>query len=459
MFLEQIFIKGLGCMSYVIGCKDSGDAVVVDPDRDINVYLRIAEREGLHFRWIIETHLHADHVSGNTTLAHLTGAQIAIHADAEVAYPHRTLRDGDTLSIGHVRLHVRHTPGHTPDSISLAVVDTTRGEQPCFLMTGDTLFVGDVGRPDLVGGDSAPLLAHKLFDSLFNVLLHYDQAAIVYPGHGSGSLCGRSIGDSRLTTLGYENQFNRALQTRDLPQFVSTVTERLPVQPGNHSWIKHQNINGPSILETVTAHELSVDDVRRELDAGAVLLDLRSLEAHQQLTLAKTAWLPPDEQMANRVGFVIPAGTAVILILDDPAAYREQALTLARVSFDHILGYVHEGTEALARSGMKVWRDRRRDLSAHELADKLNDLEPLTVVDVREPWEYAEGHVPGALNIPLIQVAERVHELPLNQPIAVICEGGDRSIAGAALVDRFAAQPAYNVADGTRAWRERHATA
>src|SRR5512142_2515370 len=248
MYLQQFFVDGLGCASYLVGCEAKGSAAVIDPDRDVQKYLDTAAARGLQITQIIETHLHADHVSGNTDLAARTGAAVYLHEASGATFPHQPLKHADVLTLGNVRLHVRHTPGHTPESITLLIADTTRADEPWLALTGDTLFVGDAGRPDLVGLDAARDLAGQLYESLNHELLPLADGLLIYPGHGAGSLCGRSIGSVRSTTLGFERHHNPALEPRDKADFVEFATKDLPEQPGNHQRIKALNRHGPNPL-------------------------------------------------------------------------------------------------------------------------------------------------------------------------------------------------------------------
>ena len=215
MFTQQFFVEGLGCASYIVGCEAKGIAAVIDPDREVQKYLDVAAGRGLKITHIIETHLHADHVSGNTDLAARTGADIYVHETSGAEYPHKSLKDDDVIALGNIRIRALHTPGHTPESITLLVSDTTRAEEPWLALTGDTLFVGDIGRPDLVGMEAARGLANDMYDSLFEKILPLNDSLLIYPGHGAGSLCGKSIGSMKSSTLGFERKYNLSLSPRD----------------------------------------------------------------------------------------------------------------------------------------------------------------------------------------------------------------------------------------------------
>ncbi len=300
MYAQQFFVEGLGCSSYLVGCEAYGVAAVIDPDREVNKYIEAARGRGLQITHVIETHLHADHVSGNTDLAERTGADIYLHELAQAEFSHRPLKDGDTLMLGNVRLDVRHTPGHTPESISLLVTDTTRAQEPWMVMTGDTLFVGDIGRPDLVGADKARDLAKSMYKSLFNGLLTLDDHLLIYPGHGAGSLCGKSIGSMRSTTLGYERKFNPALSERSQEEFIEFATSNLPEQPGNHQRIKTMNRQGPKALGEVKARPLSIEKAIEYFQRGAAMLDTRAKQITSPNTFRELSiYLPTTTRSAT----------------------------------------------------------------------------------------------------------------------------------------------------------------
>jgi len=453
MYLQQFFIDGLGCTSYLVGCESKGIAAIVDPDRDVQKYLDAAQGRGLKITHILETHLHADHVSGNTGLAERTGADIYLHEAAGARFPHRSLKDGDVLELGAVRLAVRHTPGHTPESITLLVSDTTRAEQPWMALTGDLLFVGDVGRPDLVGPEAARNLAGDLYESLFHNLLQETDALMVYPGHGAGSLCGRSLGSMRSTTLGYEKQFNPALAPREKSQFIDYITTNLPEQPGNHHYIKDLNRQGPKPLGQVTPKPLTIEEAIPYFRRGAAMLDTRPKEDFLAKHVQGAVHLPADDQLANRVGFVLPPDIPLVLVLPTEADYRQAVYSLARVGFENAVGYLEGGIQAWEEYGLPVTSGDVEDLQPRDLQAMLSNGAQPVVLDVREPWEYQMGHVPGARLIPLGELSRRLGELDPEQPIAVICQSGNRSQSAAALLAQKGFKKVYNVAGGTSAWQ------
>ena len=322
MYLEQFFIDGLGCASYLVGCEGAGVAAVVDPDRDIQKYLDAASERGMSITHIIETHLHADHVSGNSDLAAQTGADIYVHEAAQAAFPHQKLTGGDVITLGNVELRVRFTPGHTPESITLLVVDKTRADEPWMALTGDTLFVGDAGRPDLVGMEAARELAGHMHTTLHDEYLTLSDGVMILPGHGAGSLCGKSIGSVLSSTMGYERQHNPALQVHERDAYIDFATADLPEQPGNHKRIKQINRQGPRPLGTVTPRPLTVQAAVTHFRQGAALLDTRSKADYRAKHIPGAVHLEADDQLSNRVGFVLPSDMPVILLLAVGADYN-----------------------------------------------------------------------------------------------------------------------------------------
>lgn len=454
MFQQQFFIDGLGCASYLIGCESKGVAAVIDPDRDIQKYLETAETRGMEITMIIETHLHADHVSGNTDLAARTGATIYLHEDSGAEFEHTALKDGEELALGNVRLVVKHTPGHTPESITLLIADTTRSDQTWMALTGDTLFVGDIGRPDLVGIEAARGLAENMYHSLNDTLLHLDDSVLIYPGHGAGSLCGRSIGSVRSTTLGFERRFNDALQSRSKNEFIEYATHDLPEQPGNHKRIKHINRQGPRPLGDVTPKSLAIQDAIPYFQQGAAMLDLRNKSAYVQKHVPGSVHLEVDDQLSNRIGFVLPSDVPIILLLEDKNHYQRVIYSLARVGYENIIGYLSDNIDTWEVLGLPVTSGDVQDIRPNELKVLLetNNDRLLTIIDVREPWEYQQGHIPGAQLMPLGEFRVKVQELDTTQPIAVVCATGARSQTAAALLGRQGFTTVYNLVGGTSGW-------
>ena len=455
MFSQQFFVEGLGCASYLVGCEAKGVAAVIDPDREVQKYLDLAASRGLKITHIIETHLHADHVSGNTDLAERTRADIYVHEASGAEFAHKPLKHEDVIELGNVRLKILHTPGHTPESITLLVSDTTRAEEPWLALTGDTLFVGDIGRPDLVGIEAARGLANNMYDTLTQKILPLNDSLMIYPGHGAGSLCGKSIGSMKSTTLGFERKYNLALSPRERDEFVEYAISDLPEQPGNHTRIKATNRKGPKPLGKLEKRSITIQDSIPHFQRGAGLLDTRSKEEYVQAHVPGSVHLEADSQLSNRIGFVFPPDVPVILLLSDSAQYEQVVYSLARVGYDNVIGYLSDGLDVWEKMGLPITAGDIKDLEPaelHSLMQNCTNGDCPVVVDVREPWEYRQGHVPGAVLIPLGQLSSRLNELDPEHPVAVICASGSRSQSAAALLGQKGFKTVYNILGGTGAW-------
>ncbi len=455
MYTQQFFVEGLGCASYIVGCEAQGVAAIVDPDREIQKYLDVAAERGLKITHIIETHLHADHVSGNTDLAARTGADIYVHEASGAEFSHKPLKHEDVIELGNIRLKVLHTPGHTPESITLLVSDTTRAAEPWLALTGDTLFVGDMGRPDLVGVEAARGLANNMYDTLTEKILPLNDGLLIYPGHGAGSLCGKSIGSMKSTTLGFERKYNPALSPREREAFVEYAISGLPEQPGNHTRIKAMNRKGPKPLGLVAAQPITVKESISYFQSGTGLLDTRSKEEYVQAHIPGSVHLEADSQLSNRIGFVFPPDVPIILLLSDPSEYEQVVYSLARVGYDKVVGYLSEGLDVWEKMGLPITSGDIKDLEPrelHQLLQTCSNGDCPVVVDVREPWEYRQGHVPGAVLIPVGQLSSRLNELDPVHPVAVICASGNRSQSAAALLGQKGFKTVYNIVGGTGAW-------
>ncbi len=444
MYFKQFSLDGLACQSYFIGDDDA--AVVVDPQRDVDIYVTEARERGFAIRHIVETHVHADHVSGNTELAARTGATIYMPAKAGATFPHASLGDGDEIRVGAVILRAIFTPGHTPEHIALVVTDTTRSNEPWFALTGDFLFVGDVGRPDLLGAAETRALATQLYDSLHSRLLDLPDGLEVYPGHGAGSLCGRAMSAKLSTTVGFERRFNYALQVDDRRQFVEMMTSDLPTQPPNVPYIKRLNCEGPPVLGQLAARRLSAPQVRRLIGKGAVVVDTRSSAAFGtgHVRGALNVHLS-SRQFATRLGFLVSPESAMIFIARAGAEALGAMRAATRVGLDHHAGYITPGEAA------KLPQVRLAQLTVNQLYGAMQK-HAAAVLDVREKSEYDLGHVPGAQLIPLGQLPARLAELPTGSPLALICASGQRSSSAASHLLRHDVPQVLNVIGGFETW-------
>ena len=457
MYTQQFFIDGLACASYLVGCEIKGIAAIIDPDLDVGKYLEAAEFQGMKITHIIETHLHADHVSGNTTLSGRCRADIYIHEASGAEYTHKPLHDQEVIELGTVHIRVLHTPGHTPESVTLLLSDTRRTAEPWLALTGDTLFVGDIGRPDLVGAEAARDLAENMYDSLFNRILPLDDSLMIYPGHGAGSLCGKFIRAMRFTSLGFERNYNPALAPRGRAEFIDFAVSDLPEQPGSHKRIKAINRAGPKPLGEVQDSPLTIQQAQASLQQGAIVLDTRPKETYTKGHIVGSIHLEANPQLSNQIGFVVPTGASILLVLEEPSQYRTVLYYLLRVGYDNVVGYLADSPDAWSEMGLPMASGAVHDIDPkklNELMRTINEAGSPFILDVREPWEFRRGHIPEAVLIPLGELASRLGELDPDQPTAVICARGNRSQPAAALLEQKGFWKVYNVLGGTNAWKK-----
>jgi hydroxyacylglutathione hydrolase len=445
---RQFYLGCLAQASYLIGSE--GEAAVVDPRRDVDPYLEEAAEHGLAIRYVIETHLHADFVSGHRELAARTGAVIVFGSRARVDFEHRAVGDGEELRLGVLRLRILETPGHTPESISVLVMDPAQGPEPALVFTGDTLFAGDVGRPDLVagGGFSPESMASLLYDSLHTKLLTLPDSVRIFPGHGAGSLCGRSLSDQTSSTIGEQRRGNYALQPMSRERFIAMTTTDLPEQPRHFARDVEINRTGAQpIAERPLPRPLSPDALERLQEEGAELLDVRSAAAFGGGHVPGAVNVGLEGQFATWAGALLDPERPLVLAAGDDGAIAEAQLRLARVGRDALAGYLADGVDAWSGSGRPLRELPQLDVDQlHERRDELQ------VLDVRRPREFRAGRVPGARNFPLDQLRREASELDPDVPTAVICAGGYRSSAGASLLLGRSFREVYNVAGGTQAW-------
>jgi hydroxyacylglutathione hydrolase len=449
VIFQQILNEESGCLSYLIGCTQAGHAAIVDPARDrVDDYVAMARRKGLAVSAILETHVHADHVSGNQALAGKTGARIHIHPAANAAFPHEPVEHRREIQIGSVALQVIHVPGHTPDSIAVLVTDRSRGPEPWFVLTGDTLFVGDVGRPDF-GGEQA---AASLYASLTERLLRLPDSVEVYPAHGAGSSCGRAMSSKTATTIGFERRFNAALQVPDAEEFVRRLMTGLPPKPPNFDRIIARN-RAQALPQSAEPRPLAAAQVRELLDKGACVLDVRSPEEFGEAHIpgALNVWIE-SPQFANRAGLFAPAEAPVVLVVASPTDLTRAVQGLGRIGFDAIAGSLQWGMTEWKGQGLPLGRVPQ--ISVHDLATMKDERPDLVVVDVRELVEWDEGHIDGALHLPMGEALARKDLIPAGRPKAVLCAGGLRSSTVISALSRAGFTDFYNVIGGMTAWQK-----
>jgi hydroxyacylglutathione hydrolase len=452
VYFKQFYLGCLAQASYLLGSE--GEAAVVDPRRDVDEYLAEAEAQGLRIRYVIETHLHADFVSGHRELAERTGAEILISARAGATFPHRGVRDGDEVELGHLRLRFLETPGHTPESVCVLVTDTAESPQPKLVLTGDTLFIGDVGRPDLVGGQglTPQAMAGLLYDSLHGKLMTLGDDVAVYPAHGAGSLCGRHMSSETSSTIGEQRRRNYALQPMDRARFVQVVTADLPEAPRYFPLDVALNRQGAvGLAERPLPPALSPAQVAAAAATGAALLDVRGGPEFGAGHLPGSVNVGLSGQFASWAGILLDASRPLVIVAEDEGGAREAVLRLARVGLENVAGHLAGGVLAWERDGRPL--ARLPQIAVDELRARVAEDPALQVVDVRRPGEYTGGHVPGARTVPLDRLEAELGTLDASRPTAVICAGGYRSSAACSLLQRggFAA-PLFNVVGGTSAW-------
>ncbi len=454
MYFEQFYLGCLAHASYLLG--SNGEAVVVDPQRDVDLYLKAAEEQGLAIRHIFETHLHADFVSGHKELAARTGAKIYFGAQAGVTFAHIAVHDGFELTFGEARIAVLETPGHTLESICLVVTDLARtdngSQKPYAVLTGDTLFIGDVGRPDLSGTHSPEQLAGMLYDSLHNKLLRLPDEVLVYPAHGAGSLCGRNMRAERSSTIGTERLTNYALQIRTREEFIRQLTSNLPARPEYFMHDAEINRGGaPSLSDLPELKAISPEELKTQLDAGIIALDIRSGEQFAAGHVPGSVNIALSGQFASWAGTILGLSSRPVLIADSTEQVLEARLRLARVGIETEQGYLEGGVEQWKRAGLAL--ATLDEIPVQELERQLA-AERIHVLDVRGEAEWMAGHVDGAAWWPLDRFRVSPPEVDLNVPLAVHCQSGYRSMIACSLLQRAGFQNVINVSGGFGAWKQ-----
>ena len=452
MYFKQFYLGCLAHASYLIGSE--GAAAVVDPQRDVDLYIMEAASEGLEIKYVIETHLHADFVSGHRELAARTGALIIFGEKAGATFPHRAVHDSDEINLGRVILRFLETPGHTPESISVLVINTEVSDKPQKVLTGDTLFIGDVGRPDLAGtrGYTSEQMAAMLYDSLHEKLLKLDDTVEVYPAHGAGSMCGRNISKETSSTIGQQRAFNYALKPMSKDEFVQLMTKDLPPAPPYFSHDAEQNREGATaIKEIARPAALKPEEVAERSQRGFLILDVRPASEFGAGHAPGALNIGLSGQFASWAGTLIQMNTPLIIVADEAVQVDEAVVRLARVGHESVKGFLKGGMKAWSQAGLPLATVEQ--ISVERLRELLDKEDGLQLIDVRRPAEYADGHAPGALSLPLnSQLGEQAAQFDANSTTAVICAGGYRSSAATSILERGGFNHLLNVAGGTTAW-------
>ncbi|UCD96400.1 MAG: MBL fold metallo-hydrolase [Candidatus Bathyarchaeota archaeon] len=448
MIFERVKSKGLSHISYFLGSDGAG--VVIDPRRDCQVYLDLAQRHELEIQYIFETHRNEDYVLGSVELGHFTGAKIYHGPGLPFKYG-ETLKDGQVFRFGTLRLTALHTPGHTDESMCYVLSDLTAGEEPVMVFSGDTLFVSDVGRIDLYGPQEASRLAGSLYDSIFHKLLPLGDAVILCPGHGAGSVCGGAISKREQSTLGLERLQNPTLQRTKRADFIRFKLDEQHEHPPYFRKMEKYNLEGPPLLTCLpNPPPLSPEAFKRQMELGAIVVDTRPPPAFggAHIKHSYSVWL---DGLPAFAGWILPYDKPILLILDDQSHLEQAVRYLIRLGFDDVSGYLRGGLEAWYNAALPM--DHLGLLTVHELKQRLDRGDNLVVLDVRGADEWAEGHLEGALHIYVGHLATRVSEIPPDCPVAVICNVGHRASLGASILRQAGYSEVYTVLGSVTAWK------
>lgn len=445
MLIQQFFVGGLAHCSYLLAGAET--SAVIDPRRDVQAYQETIRSQGLKLTHILLTHLHADFIAGHCELAARTGATIYAPRSAGCAFPHRGVAAGDVFAIEDMEVQVLETPGHTPEHIVYVVADRSRGEEAAAVFTGDVLFVGDVGRPDLFPG-TAPTLAGQLYDSLHAKLLQLPDYCEVYPAHGAGSLCGREISAKRTSTIGYERHYNRALRIDGREEFIRQLTTGMPAAPDHFSRCSDINRRGPALVAGLPRIEPLPPDAFRSRSGkeGTIVLDVRSCEAFGGCHVPGSYHIDITSNFSTFAGWVLPPGAEVLLVAEGQEQVERAAVLLRRVGVDHLGAWLAGGMFAWANAGYPAGRVTQ--LAAPELRERLCGPGAPVVVDVRAAGEFAGGHIAGAIHIPAPDLRFRYGELDPGDPCVMVCNVGQRASLAASLLKQRGFREVMNLAGG-----------
>jgi hydroxyacylglutathione hydrolase len=450
MYFEQFYLGCLAHASYMLGSE--GEAIVVDPQRDVDIYLKAAAEHDLKIKHIFETHLHADFVSGHKELAARSGAAIYIGAQAGAKFPHVDVDDGFEVRCGKIRISVLETPGHTPESVCLVVTDEENSAKPWAVLTGDTLFLGDVGRPDLSKQHTPQQLAGMMYESLHRKLLTLADDVLVYPAHGAGSLCGRNMRAERSSTIGTERLTNYALQISSKEEFVRQITTNLPARPDYFLQDAEINRQGASALsELPELPGLSPKEVKELLDQGGVALDIRSSDDFANAHIPGSLHVGLSGQFATWAGTMLGLAAHPVLVSDTPEQVAEAQIRLARVGIEAASGYLAGGIAGWRQAGYSL--ATLRQISVAELKNRM-ERDHLLVLDVRRDAEWTAGHIENALWWALDSFPRALPEFDKHAPIAVHCKSGYRSMIACSFLQRAGYSNVINVEGGLDAWQK-----
>jgi hydroxyacylglutathione hydrolase len=452
MYFAQHYLECLSQASYLIGDQVTGQAVVVDPRRDVEEYLADAAAHGLRIVGVINTHFHADFLAGHLEIAQSTGAWIGYGAAAETEYASRSLADGERIELGDVVLEIIETPGHTPESISVLVYERSSDTVPYGVLTGDALFIGDVGRPDLLAsiGFTADELGRRLYDSVQHKLMQLPDEVLVFPAHGAGSACGKNLSTELRSTIGQQRLSNYACQPMSVEAFLEVVTEGQAAAPEYFAYDAILNRSNRDVLaRDRVLPALSTTSAVEARAQGAVFVDTRESHEFAAGHLAGSVNIPADGRFAETAGMVLKPDQQVVVVAT-PGDEQEVATRLARIGFDHAVGYLPALDSVFIELQSDVVRSSR--LTPRQLSDLLATDDPPWVVDVRNAGELDAGAIPGSHHIPLAELARRVDEVPAERAIVAYCASGWRSSVAASFLRHRGLSDTSDLAGGFAAW-------
>ena len=458
MKFVQYYLDCLSQASYLIGDESTGRAAIVDPRRDVAEYLEDASAAGLSIEYVVETHVHADFLSGHLELAKATGAPIIYGAAGNISFPHRKVTDGERISLGEVTLEFRETPGHTPESVSVVVWERPTAPEPYGVLTGDTLFIGDVGRPDLLsaGGRTPQSMARQLYQSLHTRLLTLPDATRVFPAHGAGSACGKNLSTETSSTIGEQRRGNYALKLATVEEFVEAVTEGQPPAPEYFAQVASLNADQHGLLQPEEPTLLTLPEALELQTGGAVVLDVRPPAAFAQGHLAGSLNVGLEGRFAEYAGEVTNAAADIVLVCD-PGQAREARVRLARVGLDHVVGALDQPEAAFLERPEAIRIASR--VTASQLADALASQPELVLVDVRGSGEREAGYIDPSEHLPMPELRARLDELDPARPHVVYCASGYRSSIAASLLRARGFRDVSDLLGGYQGWAAATATA
>jgi len=445
MLLKHFFIEKIAHSSYILAGKET--CAVIDPQRDVDLYLQEARSLGVRITHIFQTHLHADFLSGHMDLQAKTGAKIYVPASANCDFDHIPVAEGDVVKLEDMDLAVLETPGHTPEHVSYVVTDHSRGDNPIGVFVGDTLFVGDVGRPDLFP-DMAVELAGKLYHSLHDKLMKLPDYVEVYPAHGAGSLCGRSMGAKWLSTIGYERLYNPTLQIQDKRDFIHSLSNDMPPAPDHFSRCSEINRQGPKKMDDLSVlKEVTIEDFTDLIDnPDVVILDVRPYASFASLHIPGAWHIDLHGNFPTFTGWVLPIDKDILMVADGHDDVLQANLWMRRVGMDRAVGYLQGSMVAWVTKGKKI--EDILMISAEDLHERMMGEHDFVLVDVRAPLEFADSHITGAINIPAPDLRERFVELDPDQPTVLVCSSGNRSSLAGSILKQHGFKQVYNLAGG-----------